>query len=253
MSALPRTAVILAAGRGQRFGTPGLARPKGFIDFGDGPIVAQSVNKILACGIRDILIVTGHLAEHYRQLATAYPGIIRLQHNPHYAESGSMYSLACAREAITEDFWLLESDLVYESRALTRLAGQDAANVVLLSGATGSCDEVYAQTRDGTLCQLTKDRAAIRGEPAGELVGISRISLPCYRQMLCHADEFFAGSRHLEYEQALVAAAAVVPVTCLRLDDLAWSEIDTAEHWQRVRQQIYPLICQRELQAENHE
>ena len=51
-------------------------------------------------------------------------------HNPDYADSGSMYSLYCARDVIDEGFLLLESDLIYESRALDVLLGSDAQDAV---------------------------------------------------------------------------------------------------------------------------
>jgi 2-aminoethylphosphonate-pyruvate transaminase len=241
MSAIPPSAVILAAGQGLRFGEQGRLQPKGFIDFGDGPIVMKSIEKILAAGIRDIVIVTGHLASFYQALALDYPGIIRLVHNPAYATSGSMASLACAQEMLTEDFWLFESDLVYESRALTMLSEQTQANAVLLSGATNSGDEVYAEAPGGFLKQLSKRRSDI-AELAGELVGISRISQACYRRMLEHAQSVSGTEPKLEYEQALVEAARQLPVFCPLIPDLAWSEIDTVEHWQRVSDLILPLI-----------
>lgn len=244
MVSTPQTAVILAAGRGQRYGEAGKLLPKGFIYLGDGPIIALSIQKILAAGIRDIVIVTGHLAEHYQALATHYPGI-RLVHNPDYADSGSMYSLACASTVISGDFWLFESDLVYERRALEVLAGQTEGSNILLSGTTHSQDEVYAEAPGGFLKQLSKNRADI-AELAGELVGISRIDAVCYQQMLAHARDFFRQSLKMEYEQALVMAAQQHPVACTRIADLAWSEIDTAEHWQRVKDFIYPLIQTRE-------
>lgn len=245
MSAIPSSAVILAAGQGLRFGEQGQLRPKGFIEFGDGPIIVASIEKILASGIRDIVIVTGHLAHFYRELALSYPGIIRLIHNRAYDSTGSMGSLACAREMLSGDFWLFESDLVYERRALSVLSEQTQANVLLLSGTTHSGDEVYAEAPGGFLKQLSKKRSDI-GELAGELVGISRISQPCYQQMLEHARSVSGTEPKMEYEQALVAAARQHAVFCPLIPDLAWSEIDTNEHWQRVNDTINPLIQLRE-------
>ncbi len=245
MVGTPKTAVILAAGLGIRFGDAGKLLPKGFIDFGDGPIVVQSIQKILSAGIRDIVIVTGHLAEHYREFAASYPEVIRLVHNSDYANSGSMYSLACACPLIHDDFWLFESDLVYDHHALRTLAKQPGGSNVLLSGKTNSQDEVYAEAPRGFLKQLSKKRTDI-GELAGEMVGISRIDATCYQHMLFHARKFFQQSLKLEYEQGLVMAAQNHPVACTLIEDLAWSEIDTVEHWQRVKDIVYPLIQIRE-------
>lgn len=245
MHKAPPTAVILAAGLGLRFGERGQLRPKGFIEFDGLPIVELSILKMRDAGIRRVLIVTGHLAEFYQELAGRYPDLIELVHNPRYAESGSMYSLYCARERITGDFWLFESDLVYQRLALDELRQIDQGSALLMSGATGSKDEVYVEAADGLLRNLSKQREQL-ASVEGELVGISRIATDCYALMNQHAEQVFERSLRLEYEQALVAAAQQLPVTCRLVADLAWSEIDTEEHWQRVNKQVYPTIVARD-------
>ena len=102
-------------------------------------------------GIQRIVIVTGHLAEQFEHLQTRYHQTVQLVHNPHFADSGSMYSLYCARHWVDEAFLLLESDLVYERRALTICLDYPSDNVVLLSGFSKSSDEVFVETRDGCL------------------------------------------------------------------------------------------------------
>ena len=62
MSAI-RTAVILAAGRGTRLAGELTDRPKGFIRIGTQPIVEESIERLLAAGIEDVIVVTGHQAE----------------------------------------------------------------------------------------------------------------------------------------------------------------------------------------------
>ena len=135
MSGRPDTAVILAAGRGQRLRNIGLERPKGFLRIGELPIVEESVLRLLAAGIPRIVIVTGHLAEHYVELGTRYPGTIRLVHNSAFATTGSMHSLAVAQQCVDGDFLLLDSDLIYEQRALTEILADPAPNVLLVSPA----------------------------------------------------------------------------------------------------------------------
>ena len=245
MNKAPSSAVILGAGLGSRFGQRGLLRPKGFIEFGGQPIIEMSILKMRDAGIGRVLIVTGHLADFYQELAGRYPELVELVHNPRYAESGSMYSLYCAREQINDDFWLFESDLVYERKALDELMSISKGTALLMSGPTGSKDEVYIEAADGLLRNMSKQREKL-ASVAGELVGICRVSMDCYAQMNVYAEEIFEQTLRLEYEQALVAAAKILPVECHLLDDLAWSEIDTEEHWQRVNEQVYPAIVSRD-------
>ena len=97
------TAVILAAGMGTRLRAAHADMPKGFLELDGRPIVEDSIARLEQAGIRDIIIVTGYGSEHYDQLALRYAGLVRTAHNPRYAESGSMYSLYCARDVIDDD------------------------------------------------------------------------------------------------------------------------------------------------------
>jgi 2-aminoethylphosphonate-pyruvate transaminase len=248
VSAVPGTAVILAAGRGARLGPRGLLHPKGFIEMGGETLVERSLRCLRAQGVRRVVIVTGHLQDRYQALARRHAGVVELVHNPRYADSGSMHSLHAARGALQDEdaFWLLESDLVYEQRALDEIARREEGSALLMSGPTGSGDEVYVAVADGRLRDLSKQRERLADAPAGELVGISRIDRACFGHMLAHAERVFCGTLRLEYEQALVAAAARVPVACLLVPDLAWSEIDTEEHWRRVHHHVHPEIVRRD-------
>ena len=76
----------------------------------------ESISKLRSRGIGRVVIVTGHLRHFYDDLRSERDGLITV-HNPWFADSGSMSSLACARDLRGTDFLLLESDLVYESRA----------------------------------------------------------------------------------------------------------------------------------------
>ncbi|HEX6882207.1 MAG TPA: NTP transferase domain-containing protein, partial [Planctomycetota bacterium] len=156
-----RQALILGAGLGARLKEVGARAPKGFLELGDRPIVAESIERLAAEGIERIVIATGHHAERYAELAARVrPGLVTTVHNPRYAESGSLYSLWCAREQIAEgDFLLLESDIVYERRALRALLDHPAPDLLLVSEPTGARDEVWVEARDGKLVNMSKDRA----------------------------------------------------------------------------------------------
>lgn len=245
-----RTAVILAAGMGIRLNDWGRNMPKGCMRLGEKSIVEESVLRLLALGIKRIVIVTGHLAEKYKPLQDRYPETIRFAHNPHYADSGSMYSLYCARHCIDESFLLLESDIVYEQRALTSCLEHPDDNILLLAGFSNSSDECFVETRNGRLTRISKDRDSLGTEVRGELVGISKISLPLFSVMLKTAEDRFRSTRHMDYEtECLVAAAQTVPVSCPVVEDLIWCEIDDETHLIRANEVIYPLVRAKDTKA----
>jgi choline kinase len=241
-----RTAVIMAAGMGTRLRELGRAAPKGFLRLGERPIVEESIERLNRCGIERTVIITGHLPEYYEDLRRRHSGRVATVHNPRYADSGSMYSLRCARELVDEDFLLLESDLIYERRALDVVLDFPKDNVVLLSGATGAGDEVYVSASGETIVAMSKNRSELGAPVVGELVGISKISRTLFRVMLEKASAMFGKSLKVDYEVgALVAAAEDYPVYYTVVSDLLWAEIDDETHLERARRHIYPAISGR--------
>ena len=245
-----RTAVILAAGRGTRLAGELADRPKGFIRIGTQPIVEESIERLLAAGIQEVIIVTGHLADQYEELARRRAGTVQTVHNQRFADSGSMYSLYCARERIREPFLLLESDLVYEPRALTTLLAGPAEDAILLSGPTSAGDEVFVATQGGFLAGMSKRRADLAGEVTGELVGITRVSPGLFALMCRIAGTAFRRTLMFDYEtDCLVAAGRELPIACPLVPDLLWGEIDDPGQLARVRDRVYPELQRRQADS----
>lgn len=244
--AAPRTAVILAAGMGTRLGAEGRSQPKGFLRLGDRPIIEESLARLRRADIARVLIVTGHCRKSYDELASRSGGFIETVHNSRYRDSGSMYSLYLLKEKIDDDFLLLESDLIYEQRALSSAIAFPRDNCVLISGFTDSGDEVFVELAAGCLVHMSKNRAEL-GEVSGELVGITKISRELFSRMLTTAEELFEDNLKKDYEtDCLVATARSYPVYGHLVEDLAWAEIDDAAHLERARELVYPQISQRD-------
>ncbi|MCC5793879.1 MAG: phosphocholine cytidylyltransferase family protein [Chromatiales bacterium] len=238
-----RQALILAAGQGTRLAGELRDRPKGFLEIGEQPIISESLARLAAAGVTDTVIVTGHCASWYESLAASTTFGVRTVHNPRFAESGSMYSLWCARELVSGPFLLLESDLVYEPRALGALLDQPFEDALLLSGPTAAGDEVWVSAEAGCLRGMSKQRDALPGPVAGELVGITRVSSGLFSLMCSIAEQAFRDSLHFDYETGcLVQAAARRRIHCVLVEDLLWGEIDDPAHLARVREQVWPLI-----------
>lgn len=242
-----KTAVILAAGMGSRLKERGKFAPKGFLQLGKRPIIEESIERLIECGIQRIIIVTGHLSDFYERLQENFNDKILTVYNPYYAESGTMYSLYCARDLIEEDFLLLESDLIYEQRALTTVLNFPKDNVVLLSGQTNSGDEVYVEISGETIVNMSKNKTELGQTIGGELVGISKISYPLFERMLASANLRFKDSLNIYYEtDTLIEVAKNYPVYYTLIRDLLWAEIDDKDHLARAKEKIYPAIVQKE-------
>ena len=128
-------AIILAAGMGSRLKELNQGAPKGFIRLGDVSIIEHSIKALLASGIEQIIIVTGYMDKYYENLSVQYPQIKTVR-NEKFSETGTMYSLWCARNLVSADFILLESDLIFEIRAIREIVGSAYDDCILISGKT---------------------------------------------------------------------------------------------------------------------
>lgn len=253
-----KTAVILAAGMGSRLQdiTNDLL-PKGLIKINGKSLVERSIEKLRSLGIEKIYIVTGHLNEFYDELAKQN-NYIETRKNRKYRATGSMTSLSILEDELKEDFLLLESDLIYEVYGLIKVINYEKEDCILLSGPTNSGDECYVEVREDNLYKISKKREDI-DQVYGELVGISKISIELYKEMLRQYKDFnsetndykwngsFLGrsnkkSEKYDYEDAIFDAAQNRRVGYLKIENLVWGEIDDKNHLERIETIVLPKL-----------
>ena len=240
-----RQAVIVAGGLGSRFGDKTKLMPKGFIEIEGVPMVERSVQKLITAGIEEIIIGTGHCSQYYDELAKKYH-VIKTVRNDNYANTSSMGTLEVCVPYITGDFILLESDLIYDAVGLKVLQNEERSNVILASGKSNSHDEVYlAADANGVLTEVSKNKEIIPN-PAGELVGITKISKACLNKMMA----YYKSSPDLitlDYESALKQVSAEgESVYVHKIEYYAWTEIDDQDMLERAINEIYPRIKENE-------
>ncbi|MFN8612024.1 MAG: phosphocholine cytidylyltransferase family protein [Vulcanimicrobiota bacterium] len=224
--------VILAAGLGSRLGHH---LPKGLLSPGGESLLQRSIRLLEEAGLGPVTLVVGHQAEAYKAL----PERLHFVDNPHYASTGSLLSLRLAFQQLQDDLLVLESDLLYESRALKAVQESSEPNLVLLSGFTHAGDEVYVDAPDGRLRSMSKRPEDLPAEPTGEFVGICRFSKELLRDM----DAWGAAHPEAHYESdGVVSQCRQHRVAVVKVEDLVWCEVDDAHHWQRCQQLILPRL-----------
>ena len=240
-----RQAVIRAGGLGSRLGSMTRDMPKGFIEIDGMPIVEQSVKKLIAHGIEEIIIGTGHCSDRYEELARRYP-CIRLVKNEKYADTGSMGTLACCAPFVKDDFLLLESDLLYDGIGLFVLINDEHRNVILASGRTDSGDEVYLESKNGYLNAHSKDKSKLKNI-SGELTGLNKLSKETLDRMVSYMNDNLDTQPKMEYEVAMSYVSSNGDGIYIRkVEHYVWCEIDFEEHLIRAREKIYPHIKENE-------
>ncbi len=106
-----KQAVILGAGGKGDFG-----KPAGFLELEEFRIIDRIIDILKSNGIEKIVIVNGYKKEYYEELAEKDSTIFCVT-NSNYKWTGTMSSLALAKEYIDDDFILVENKEYYEELA----------------------------------------------------------------------------------------------------------------------------------------
>ena len=237
-----KTAVIMAAGMGTRFGNMTENIPKGFIPFKGKPMVVRSIETLIACGIERIIIGTGYKREAYEALCEQFPQIECI-FSPRYAETNSMYTLYNCREVVgDDDFLLLESDLVFERKAISSLIEHRKPTIMLITPVTKFQDQYYVaydETNQLIMCSTDKTKL----DAKGELVGIHKFSNAFYKSMCLDYAAKVDEKPKLGYEYEILSMAqGGSRVYVLNEPGLYWYEIDDPDDLAYAEEHILPHL-----------
>ena len=216
----------MAAGLGTRFGKYTELITKGFVEYKGKAMVLRSIDTLIDCGIERIIIGTGWQKENYETLMEKYPQI-ECVYSPRYAETNSMYTLYNCREAIGDnDFILLESDIIFDKKAITSLMESSFDSAMLITPVFKFQDQYYVQMNDKCeLINCSTDKEKI--QVSGELVGAHKISNSFYKTMVGEYEKIVVEKPKLGYEfQLLDVSQRITPMHVLKLENLQWYEID---------------------------
>lgn len=234
-------AVILAAGLGSRLKKITKTKPKGFFKINGEPLIVQSIEKLKNAGINQIYIGTGYLDKIYTSFFQDDKNIKCIK-NEKYPKTGSMYTLYNMRTFINKDFLLLESDLLYEKKAIDTLLEDNREDIILGSGKTYSEGEVFIETNENNmLISMSKNPCDFK-KISAELVGISKISLSTFKLMCDELEDKFPLYPKIDYEYIFMEISMKKKIPVKKNDDLIWCEIDDENHLKRAQEQILPKI-----------
>lgn len=120
----------------------------------------------------------------------------------------------------------MESDLIFEEKAIRALLESPWEDIMLISSVTKFQDQYYVESDADnilTACSVIKEEI----EAKGELVGIHKLSDSFYRKMCVEYEKIVDDKPKLGYEYMLLSMSKEVsPVYVLKIDRLQWYEID---------------------------
>ena len=219
-----RYGIILAAGERSEFD-----KPVGLLTINEERILDRTIEILRKNGIENIVIVAGCKREEM-EVYCLKSGVDMI-YNPKYKWTGTMASLALAKDYLKDDFILVESDLVFEEIAIKNILEHENRDCILITNESGSGDEAFVEIRNGYIYKLGKD-IHMFNNIHGEMIGILKISKDVYGKMLSDFDGNI--NPYLNYEYSLLDVARTYDIAYEKIDDLVWGEVDNLDHYAHV-------------------
>ena len=240
-------AVILAAGIGKRLRPITDRLPKALIEIGGKTLLEHSLDNLIENGIKEAVVVIGFQGDSIKKkIGYNYCGMdIKYVVNEEYNKTGSMYSFSKAKDIINNEVILLESDLLYDPKAIKVLLDSNFKDCILVSKLSESGDEVYVCVDENRkITDLGKNITRENKKNAiGELVGISKLSKEFLRGLFKEAEDCRHKKLNYHYEECTLATTRLgSPVFAVLCNELLWIEIDNAKDLLKAKNHTYPEI-----------
>lgn len=111
MKKMKETAILMAAGLGERMRPLTETTPKPLVKVHGKPMIETLIEGLLARPVEEIYVVTGYLGVQFEGLCDKYPSVKLIQ-NPDYGTKNNISSIFAARKVLgSGDCFICESDL----------------------------------------------------------------------------------------------------------------------------------------------
>lgn len=229
-------AIILAAGRGSRMKNLTDECPKCLVELRGKSLLDWQLKALREAGITEIAIVTG-----YKRELLVGRGLVEF-HNPRWAETNMVSSLACAAEWLETDFCVVSySDIFYDASAVTALMNCQAMLAVTYDANWQALwekrfgdplldAETFRMKADGTLAEIGNKPKTVE-EVEGQYMGLLRFTPQGWGEVVRIRSALPAEQcdrMHMTGTLQKVIEAGRVPVAAVPYRD-EWGEVDSAD------------------------
>jgi len=229
-------AIILAAGRGSRMKNLTDERPKCLVELRGKPLLEWQLAALREAGINEIAIVTGYMRE-----LLADRSLVEF-HNPRWAETNMVSSLACAQEWLQVEPCIVSySDIFYGAQAVQSLMESPAALAVTYDpnwlelwtqrfGDPLLDAETFRLKPDNTLAEIGNKPKSVE-EVQGQYMGLLRFTPAGWAEVLRIRSGLTSAEcdrMHMTGTLQKVIEAGKVPIAAVPYAG-EWGEVDSAE------------------------
>ena len=178
-------AIILAAGLSKRLRPLTDTTPKCLLKVGGKTILERTINNILNNDINDFVMVTGYRENMIKDfISEKYPDLnITFLTNSDYENNNNSYSLWMTKGYIKDDCLLLDSDILFDFRIVSKLLDMKYDNCLAVNTNHQLGEEEIKVIIDTANKILHIGKEPDPAKSYGESIGIERFSADFFRKL----------------------------------------------------------------------
>ena len=215
----------MAAGIGRRLFPLTKSMQKVMIKLNGKEIIKHSVEKVRKCGIDDIIIVTGHKAEHIREL---FGSEVKYVYNPVYHKTNNIYSVWLTKDHLKdEDFILINGDDLFEIDILKKIINSKHKDCAAIDTSEKNLPEEAMKVKiiDNKLQGINKEIP--KEEIDGDAIGIYKFSKEGKKALFKEIMHLLKEKQHnVFYLNAMDRMIKYHPVNVVDISGFKWFEVD---------------------------
>ncbi|NLZ45548.1 MAG: phosphocholine cytidylyltransferase family protein [Clostridiales bacterium] len=238
------SAIILAAGLGNRLKPLTDDKPKCLVEFLGKPFLIRMIEQLSLVQVENITIVCGYLSNVLRKFCGKEVNGIKIEYieNFNYANTNSMYSLWLAREKLSKGCYLIEGDTVCNQELITSLSQLGTENSFWAGRSySGEFDGCILSVDPKSRCIVKQEieRNPIPGPKPNQYksTGILSISAEYGQELSTWLDsDVQAGNINIYYDLVIGKHLSDKPIYIFDIGKELWFEVDTVEDLHKAEQ-----------------
>ena len=173
---IPPLAVYLVAGRGSRLGKTTEETPKCLIPINREPLLTRSLRQISKLGVKKVILVVGYRNDDIKnEYQSSFYGMeLCYIYNKDWETTNNLVSFYLAFPKIDSDYILLEGDLIYTDKEISKMSYPDS---IAVSPFKSYMDGTIVTTKNDYVKMMYLKSSKIKPEKSETLYKLSLIHI----------------------------------------------------------------------------
>lgn len=239
-------AIILAAGVAKRLRPLTDTTPKCLLNIGNKNLLQRTMENVISSGIDEFIFVTGYRENMIKDFVNKTFPMIKKTFitNSGYEINNNSYSLWMTKDFLKSDILLLDSDILFDKKIITKLVNSNYENCLAVNF-TDKLDEEQIKVilnKEQKVTEIGKEISI--NKSAGESIGIEKFSIYFMKELFTILDrkiikenivnEFYEAT----FQEVIDRDDSRNSIYAIDVSEFTCMEIDTVQDYENAQNKL---------------